>query len=284
MILDDSIPTLAEKNDVVSLSARVVELESRFRALTDGLDVGVVIHGPRTEILFANPRAEELLGATVDQLKGKTSFDPRWRALRDSGADFPPAERPTAVAFRTQMPQRAVVVGVFRPETNDRVWLLVSAVPQLDSNGEIRQVVATFADITAQKEAEARIRAQSEEILSLSVPFIPIAQGVALMPVTGTIDEARARRILDVALVGASAEGARVMILDMTGVPEITQDAVPGLTRVADACKLVGAEVLITGLRGEPARTLAQNEADLSGIKTLTRLQAAVAAVNSKRR
>lgn len=283
----DAIPLSSrgqsQGDEIASLRAQVSELEARFQALTDGLDVGVIIHGPKTEILFGNPRAEELLGASMDQLRGKTSFDPRWRALRDDGTDFPPAERPTATAFRTKMPQRAIVVGIYRPETADRVWLLVSAIPQLDPDGSIRQVVATFTNITAQKEAEQRIRAQSEQILELSVPFIKVAEGVALMPIVGVLDGARANRMLDVALTGAGAEGARVVILDMTGVPAITRESVPALARIADACKLVGAEVLITGLRGEPARMLAQYEADLPGIRTLTRLHVALPQVMKRR-
>jgi len=260
----------------IELGSRVVELEARFLALTDGLDVGVVIHGPATEILFMNPRAEELLGATQDQLKGKTSFDPRWRALRDDGTDFHASERPTATAFRTKEPQRGVVVGIYRPETADRVWLLISAIPQLNEDGSIKQVVATFTDITERKEAEARIRAQAEEIVALSVPFIPIVKGIALMPVVGILDERKARRMLEVALSGASEEGSRVVLLDMTGVHAITMDAVPALLRVADACRLVGAEVVLTGLRGEPARLLAQAEASLSGVRTSQRLQTAM--------
>ena len=253
-------------------------------ALTDGLDVGVIIHGPKTEILFGNPRAEELLGASIDQLRGKTSFDPRWKALRHDGSDFPAQERPTATAFQTKLPQRAIVVGIHRPETDDRVWLLVSAIPQFELDGRIRQVVATFTNITAQVEAEQQIRAQAEQILELSVPFIPVAQGVALMPIVGILDGPHANRMLDVALTGAAAEGSTVIILDMTGVPSITRECVPALARVADACKLVGAQVLITGLRGEPARLLAQFEADLPGIRTLTRLHVALPQVMKAKR
>lgn len=264
------------QDEVQVLRAQVAELEARFKALTDGLDVGVIIHGPDTEILFANPRAEELLGLSADQLRGKTSFDPRWRALRDDGTDFPPGERPTATAFQTRAPVRGVVVGIHRPEVNDRVWLLVSAIPQLDPGGGIRQVVATFMDITAQKAIEARARAQADEILALSTPLIPVAEGVALVPIVGELDESRAHRMVEVALTGASATGARVLILDFTGVPSIAPEAVPALERAAEACRLVGAQVLITGLRGEAARALTREGATLPGIPTLRSLPAGV--------
>ncbi|HRI64579.1 MAG TPA: PAS domain-containing protein [Polyangium sp.] len=274
------LPSSAAAGDEPALLRDIVlELEARFKSLTDGLDVGVIIHGPDTAILFGNPRAEELLGASMEQLRGKTSFDPRWRALRADGLDFPAPERPTAMAFKTKRAQRGITVGIHRPEMDDRVWLLVSAIPQLNPDGTIRQVVATFTDVTAQKLQQEKIQEQSELILELSVPFIPITSTVALMPVVGVLDAARARRMLDVALTGTTSEGARTVILDMTGVPTITDEAVPELGRVADACRLVGAEVVITGLRGEPARMLTAGNVDLSGIKTLPRLNLAISTI-----
>lgn len=274
--LDGLLPLGTIPNEPELLRARIAELEAQFVALTDGLDAGVIIHGPATEILFGNARAEELLGASMEQLRGKTAFDPRWKALRRDGSDFPAAERPTAVAFRTKLPQRAIVVGIHRPETDDRVWLLVSAIPQCNPDGTIQQVVATFTNITAQLDAERQIHSQAEQILELSVPFIAVAEGVALMPVVGILDAKHANRMLDVALTGAAAEGARVIILDMTGVPAITRDSIPAVARIASACKLVGTTVLITGLRAEPARMLAQFECDLPLIKTFPRLHTAM--------
>lgn len=258
------------------LGNRVRELESRFRALTDGLDVGVVIHGPDTVILFANPRAEELLGASFEQLRGKTSFDPRWRALRHDGTDFPASERPTATAFRTLRPQRGITVGIYRPETDDRVWLLVSAIPQMEPNGSIRQVVATFTDVTMQKEQQTEIQQQSELILKLSVPFIPLTDSIALMPVVGKLDAKRAHRMLEVALTGSAAEGTRTLVLDMTGVPTILPEAVPEIARIAHACKLVGTGVVISGLHGEAARALVAGGSDMNRVQTLPRLKMAL--------
>lgn len=283
-VRDEQPSSAATGDDPVLLREAVVELEARFKALTDGLDVGVIIHGPDTVILFGNPRAEELLGASMDQLRGLTSFDPRWRALRADGTDFPPPERPTALAFKTKRAQRGITVGIYRPETDDRVWLLVSAVPQLNPDGSMRQVVATFTDITTQKLQQERIEQQSQLILELSVPFISITSSVALMPVVGILDLASAQRLLDVALTGAASEGARVVILDMTGVPAITAEAVPRLAQVAQACKLVGAEVMITGLRGEPARMLTTHEVALTGVKTLPHLKLALKQILARER
>jgi len=48
-------------------------------ALLNSLHAGVVVHGPGTEILYANPRALELLRLTATQALGKAALDPEWR-------------------------------------------------------------------------------------------------------------------------------------------------------------------------------------------------------------
>jgi PAS domain-containing protein len=50
--------------------------------------VGVLLQGPRAEILLSNPAALELLGLTEDQLLGKTSFDPEWKVIHEDGSPF----------------------------------------------------------------------------------------------------------------------------------------------------------------------------------------------------
>jgi len=276
--MDRIAPYVDDQRDLLFA---VIELEKRFQALTDGLDVGVIIHGPHTEILFGNPRAEELLGATMDQLRGKTSFDPRWKAVREDGTDFPAPERPTALAFRTKMPQRGSIVGIHRPETNDRVWLLVSAIPQFNPDESIRQVVATFTDISSRIAAEEQIRQQKAQILELSVPFIPLVEGVALMPIIGELDEEHALRMLDVALTQSAHHGCRIIVLDLTGAPTITPEGAAAFQRISNACKLVGSRIIMTGLRSNAARALVQYAPDLQNIPIFSRLQAALSQILS---
>jgi len=54
------------------------ESEERFRTLVRDLQVGVILQGPRAEIIMANRAAPEMLGLSADQLMRKTSFDPDW--------------------------------------------------------------------------------------------------------------------------------------------------------------------------------------------------------------
>ena len=66
------------------------EREEQFRALFETLAQGVVYQNAQGEIIAANPAAERILGLTLDQMQGRTSGDPRWRAVREDGS---PAQR-----------------------------------------------------------------------------------------------------------------------------------------------------------------------------------------------
>lgn len=145
-----------------------------FRTLIDHLRIGVLVQGPNAEILVSNDAAHELLGLDVDQLLGKTSFDPDWNVVREDGTDFPGPLHPVPSAIRERRPIRDVVMGVYRPRRRDRVWLLVNAEPQLGPNGDVLQVICTFSDITEQRRIQAQA-ASGDRLASLG----RLAAGVA---------------------------------------------------------------------------------------------------------
>lgn len=151
------------------------ESETRFRTLIEDLQVGVVVHGIQAEILLGNSKAWELLGLAEEQFLGKTSFDLDWNVVHEDGSPFPGETFPVLQAIATGRSVRNVIMGVYRPQQNDRVWLLVDAEPRLDEDGNVQQVVCTFNDISGQQAAlQERERAegllrQNEERLRLAL-------------------------------------------------------------------------------------------------------------------
>ena len=137
--------------------ASLKESEDKFRNLVWDMQVGVLLQGPKAEILLSNPKALELLGLDEDQLLGKTSFDPDWNVIHEDGSPFPGPTHPVPRAIATAHPIQNVVMGVYRPRLGDRVWLSVDAVPQFDAAGGVRQVVCTFLDITQRRKAESEL-------------------------------------------------------------------------------------------------------------------------------
>ena len=144
------------------------ESEGKFRQLVWEMQVGVLLQGPKAEIILSNPRALELLGLTEDQLLGRTSLDPYWNVIHEDGSDFPGVDHPVPYAIANRKSVRGVIIGVHRPSVGDRVWLLVDAIPQLNNDGSIRQVICTFIDISKRKKAEAEVFAINESLQKLN--------------------------------------------------------------------------------------------------------------------
>jgi PAS domain S-box-containing protein len=132
--------------------------ERQYRALVENLSAGVVTHAPDTHITYANPRACQLLGLTLDQLTGKTAMDPYWRFLREDGSTMPLEEFPVQRVVSTGEPLAGLVVGTVRSEGADPVWALCNAFPQRGPDGQLAEVLVTFVDITARVLAERRLR------------------------------------------------------------------------------------------------------------------------------
>lgn len=140
-------------------------------------------------------------------------------------------------------------------------------------------------DVTTQVLAEQQQKvfrerletAQQEALRELSTPLIPLAEGLVVMPIIGLLDSARAQLVMETLLSGIVAHQARIAILDVTGVRAMDGAVAESLVRAARAARLLGAEVILTGIEPGAARALVEVSADLTGVQTLGTLQAGVA-------
>ncbi|QRN99553.1 PAS domain S-box protein [Archangium violaceum] len=140
------------------------ESELRLRGVVAALSEGIVFHDASGAIGFSNAAACRLLGLTQDQLHGRTSFDPRWQAVKEDGSPYPGEEHPVMLAQRTGTPQLDKVMGIYRPD-GSRVWLSINALPLSGPDGRTpRGMVASFFDITGRKETEAALRVSEERL------------------------------------------------------------------------------------------------------------------------
>jgi rsbT co-antagonist protein RsbR len=104
-----------------------------------------------------------------------------------------------------------------------------------------------------------------------------------VMPLVGAVDPARAQRVLETLLHGVAKARAEVAILDITGVPVIDADVVHVLIQSAQAVRMLGAQVMLTGIRPEVAQTLVGLGVELRGIVTHRTLGSGIAAVLRQR-
>jgi PAS domain S-box-containing protein len=130
--------------------------EESYRMLFETVPQGVVYQNLDGYITVANPAAERILGLTLEQMRDRTSLDPRWHTLHEDGSVFPGDRHPSMVALETGQPVRNVVMGVFNPALEQYVWIDVSAVP-LFRDGKRVEVYTCFEDITERKRAESEL-------------------------------------------------------------------------------------------------------------------------------
>lgn len=157
-------------------------------------------------------------------------------------------------------------------------------------NGQAEEVLELNTDITAYKRAEAEeaqrqqlLLAQAQAIQELSTPLIPVTDEILVMPIIGTVDTVRAKQITEAILRGVSESRARFVILDITGVLVVDTAVAGALLRTAHAARLLGTEVIITGIRPEIAQTLVQIEANFERLVTRGTLQSGIAFALGKR-
>ncbi|WP_437970173.1 AAA family ATPase [Sorangium sp. So ce260] len=124
---------------------------------------------------------------------------------------------------------------------------------------------------------EEIIRVQSDRLAELSTPLIPITDRIMVMPLIGTVDAARAQQVLHTALQGVDANETQVVIIDITGVKSIDTSVAASLISTAAALRLLGAQAVITGVRGDVAQTLVALDVDFGAIVTKGTLQSGIA-------
>lgn len=153
--------------------AALLKSESSYRELINNLSMGFVIHGADTRILVCNSIACELLGLSMDQMMGKTAIDPAWHFIREDGTPMPFEEYPVYRVLSTQQPFKDYILGINRVNLS-RVWVLVNAFCEFDSNHQLKQVIIMFVDITQLKEAEDKIQ-QTRNFLQALLNHLPVA-------------------------------------------------------------------------------------------------------------
>jgi rsbT co-antagonist protein RsbR len=109
-------------------------------------------------------------------------------------------------------------------------------------------------------------------IRELSTPVIRVYDGVLLLPVVGAIDSVRAQQIMDAVLLRIVEEQARVIIVDIAGVPVVDTKVADSLVKTTAAVRLLGAQTILTGISAQVARTIVQLGVDISTMHTLARL------------
>ncbi len=139
--------------------------EEKHRTLFDTMAQGIVYQDHTGKIVSANPAAERLLGLSIDQLLGRTSFDPRWHCIHEDGTPYPGDTHPAMISLRTGKQVLGCMMGVFNVQTERYTWIIVDSVPQFHPGGSSPfMVYTTFEDVTERKRLEQEQLRQYNEL------------------------------------------------------------------------------------------------------------------------
>lgn len=250
------------------------ESERKFRAIFDKTSMFISLLTPSGDVLERNRTMAEFTGVEPSHGRGEPFWEaPGWRDEDRDGI------RECVLQTASGTPA-SCEVELHGP--GGRVATLdLKMKPIVSDAGEAVLLIAEGYDVTELRRAETErasfqeqmIDAQRATIRELSAPLIRLDAGILVMPLVGRLDRVRIEHLLERLLQGVVTQRATTVILDVTGVPMVDEEIADALIRAARAVKLLGAEVILTGVGPEVAQTMVGIGIDLREIVTLSSLQ-----------
>jgi rsbT co-antagonist protein RsbR len=155
-----------------------------------------------------------------------------------------------------------------------RFWANVIVTALRDQSGNLLGFAKVTRDLTERKQAEETISRQAQEILEVSTPVVQVWEGVIAAPLIGTLDSQRTEQFMERLLQGIVDTNSQVALVDITGVPSIDTQTAQHLIETVTAVRMLGAQVVLTGVRPTLAQTLVHLGIDLSHIVTRSSMSA----------
>jgi rsbT co-antagonist protein RsbR len=123
-----------------------------------------------------------------------------------------------------------------------------------------------------QHSRDSIIRRQQQELMELSTPVVQLWDEVLALPLIGTLDSSRTQVVMESLLQRIVETGARIAIIDITGVPTVDTLVAQHLMKTVSAARLMGADCIISGIRPQIAQTIVHLGVNLHDIVTKSTL------------
>ncbi|MFH1754735.1 MAG: PAS domain S-box protein, partial [Candidatus Latescibacterota bacterium] len=158
---------------VISVARDVTERKQteewllRERSMVDRImrtsPAGITVADRDGRIVFANKRAQDILGLSIDKITGLTYDSPEWLITDFDGNPFPIEDLPFAQVISSGNPAYGIRHAITSPDGR-RVYLSINGAPIHDERGNISEVVFTIDDVTEQRRAEEKISETIEQL------------------------------------------------------------------------------------------------------------------------
>ncbi|MBN1856629.1 MAG: PAS domain S-box protein [Dehalococcoidia bacterium] len=249
---------------------RAVGERDLIRQYIDLAGVLFVVIGADETVRMVNRKTSEVLGVAEEEIVGCNWFD-----------TFLPARiRPEVHAIFTQLMSGALEPVEFADgvvvtrEGKERTIAWHNSILR-DGDGNPVGALSAGEDVTDRHQMEQKIardvetiRRQAEDILQMSTPVLQIWEGVLVAPLVGTLDSERTQQFVEHLLEQVVNSKSPTVLLDITGVPSVDTQTAQHIIDTISAVRLLGAQVILTGVRPAIAQTLVHLGIDLSDVAT----------------
>jgi rsbT co-antagonist protein RsbR len=252
----------------------------RYAAIIEQTTDGVSTSDAQTNVQMVNSAFRHMVGLSEDEdatLYRIPDFHPEWALQRVQDEGIPVAVKDGVWLGESALLNRA---------TGQEIPISQVIIAHKTVDGNLDFFSTIVRDLSEHKRQEAEREALQKQIIDaqraalreLSTPLIPISDNVVIMPLIGTIDSQRAQQVMEALLEGVAEHQAELVILDITGVSVVDTQVAQAFIQAAQAVRLLGAQVMLTGIGPQIAQTLVHLGVDLSGMLTQGSLQAGIAA------
>ncbi len=231
-----------------------------YRLIVDSVrDYALILLDAEGHVTSWNPGAQAIKGYAPQEIVGE-----------HFSIFYPPEDRATKPKRELEIAESQ---GRFEEEAwrvrkdGSRFWASVVVTPVKDEKGAVVGYAKVTRDLTEREENRRTIR-------RMSTPVLRLWPGVLLVPIVGDFDAKRADQMMNVVLEHVSAEQAKVVILDVTGVAIMESYVAETLIKATSALHMLGAQPVITGIGAQTAHTLVRLGVDLSLMTTRSELAA----------
>lgn len=223
-------------------------------------------------------RGREATGAAVGRLAAAMLADLRAGSRQQLRAGFRPtlaALSDVALGLRdVRLLQEQLRAGVFARLPGDTT--LADARPLEEWFHELTQqgclyLVSLREEMIDRQASEIEVKLAEQR--QLSIPIVPIHEGVLIVPLVGILDAYRAQVLTARVLDALPAQRARFLLLDISGVSKVDAEVLQHLLRTVRGSRLLGCQVLLSGLSTEAAILLAAIDLELTELKIHRSLQ-----------
>ena len=217
----------------------------------------------------------KLVADNIIQLKMEDIMDfARERGVRSAKTEFP-----IHLAWELFQSSRGIIwnaIKAFYIESNNTLSVEEFFTLERTVNDIIDFYIDSYTAYYSNYKEEL-LKSHRETVDELSVPIIPIAERVCILPVVGNVDTYRAKKIREKTLQRVKELKAQQLIIDISGVPFVDTAVVNHLFKIVKGIKLLGCSTILTGISPEIADTMIELGIEIdSELKTRSDLQQAL--------